>query len=148
MAKGSSVGQDYITPDLFESVCEFIAEGSPARKYPFQDHGKTCRTFYRWLDSRATEQQRQQYAYAMTVYRTEKMFEDILDIADDSDDARLKVDARKWMLGKMNPKRYSDKLTVAGDAENPIMTANVDLTEAQRIAMEKELMAKYGLESE
>ena len=26
--------------------------------------------------------------------------------------ARLQIDARKWILGKMNPKKYSDKQTV------------------------------------
>jgi len=121
MAKRSnSAKADYITPELFDYICDFIADGNPARKYPFEKHQKTCRTFYRWLDTAATDEQRQRYAHAMTVYRAEKMFEDILDIADGSDDARLKVDARKWMLGKMNPKKYSDKLTVAGDAENPL----------------------------
>jgi hypothetical protein len=132
MAKGSNKAKaDYVSAELFESVCEFVSEGSPARKYPFHEHGKTCRTFYRWLDSQATEQQRQQYAHAMTVYRTDKMFEDILDIADGSDDARLRVDARKWMLGKMNPKRYSDKLTVAGDADNPIAVTGQLITKIE-----------------
>nr|WP_218955665.1 hypothetical protein [Acinetobacter sp. YH12069] len=43
----------------------------------------------------------------------------MLDIADSAEEetasiakARLQIDARKWILGKMNPKKYSDKQTV------------------------------------
>lgn len=65
--------------------------------------------------------------------------EEILEIADDSardvvvDEngaektnhevvarARLRVDARKWLMSKIAPKRYGDKLIHAGDAENPM----------------------------
>jgi len=61
--------------------------------------------------------------------RQGKIFEDILDIADDSSDdsvvtengnvvfnhefaarSRIKIDARKWMLGKMNPKKYGERI--------------------------------------
>jgi hypothetical protein len=34
---------------------------------------------------------------------------------------RLRVDTRKWMLSKMLPKVYGDKLTHAGDPENPLL---------------------------
>lgn len=34
--------------------------------------------------------------------------------------ARLQVDTRKWLLSKLAPKKYGEKLTLAGDAENPI----------------------------
>lgn len=33
---------------------------------------------------------------------------------------RLRVDTRKWMLSKMLPKIYGDKVTVGGDPENPV----------------------------
>lgn len=35
---------------------------------------------------------------------------------------RLRVDTRKWMLSKMLPKIYGDKLELSGDAANPIKT--------------------------
>jgi len=35
---------------------------------------------------------------------------------------RLRVDTRKWMLSKMLPKIYGDKLELSGDQENPIKT--------------------------
>ena len=33
---------------------------------------------------------------------------------------RLQVDTRKWLLSKLAPKRYGDKLTLAGDEANPM----------------------------
>ena len=33
---------------------------------------------------------------------------------------RLQVDTRKWMLSKLAPKRYGDKVTLAGDEQNPL----------------------------
>lgn len=36
--------------------------------------------------------------------------------------ARLEVDTRKWMLAKMLPKVYGDKLEVSGNADAPVLT--------------------------
>ena len=33
--------------------------------------------------------------------------------------ARLRVDARKWLLSKLLPKVYGDKLALGGDADAP-----------------------------
>lgn len=33
---------------------------------------------------------------------------------------RLQVDTRKWLLSKLAPKKYGDKVTLAGDEENPM----------------------------
>lgn len=72
-----------------------------------------------------------EYARAMII-RSHKMFEEILVIADNSGEdtyidsegrervnheninrARLQVDARKWMLGKMQPGIYGDRIQIA-----------------------------------
>lgn len=68
--------------------------------------------------------------------RAENIFEEIIDIVDREDDDvridedgnehtnhdviqrdRLRVDARKWMLGKMQPKKYGDKVDITSDGE-------------------------------
>ena len=36
------------------------------------------------------------------------------------DRARLQVDARKWLLSKMRPDKYGDRLQVAGDKDAPL----------------------------
>ena len=33
-----------------------------------------------------------------------------------------RIDARKWTAMKLKPKKYGDKLALAGDADNPLKT--------------------------
>ena len=35
---------------------------------------------------------------------------------------KLQVDTRKWLLSKLAPKKYGEKLEVSGDAANPLVT--------------------------
>ena len=35
---------------------------------------------------------------------------------------KLQVDTRKWLLSKLAPKKYGDKLEVSGDPTNPLVT--------------------------
>ena len=34
---------------------------------------------------------------------------------------RLQVDTRKWLLSKMAPKKFGDKIEVSGDPANPLV---------------------------
>ena len=34
--------------------------------------------------------------------------------------SRLRIDARKWMAGKLRPKKYGERHIVAGDDESPL----------------------------
>lgn len=48
--------------------------------------------------------------------------------------SKLRVDARKWLMSKMAPKKYGDKITHAGDPENPmtlVPVINVSIGGAQ-----------------
>lgn len=40
--------------------------------------------------------------------------------ADMIEHRRLQVDARKWLLSKLAPKKYGDKVAIGGDPENPV----------------------------
>ena len=104
-------------------------------------------TFIDWLSK--DEGLAKQYAYACEE-RTEGIFDEMFDIADDSTDditeydlgegiksskvnqeniqrSRLRVDTRKWALSKMNPKKYGDasKLTLEG-GDKPIQISFED----------------------
>lgn len=106
---------DYL-PEVGDDICSLLATGESLNKI-CQRPGMPSRTsVYRWL--REYEQFRNNYARA-TEDRAESIFEEMLDIADGAEEetasiakARLQIDARKWILGKMNPKKYSDKQTV------------------------------------
>ena len=104
-------------------------------------------TFFSWIDN--NEALLEQYARAREA-RTDKMADEILEIADSSegdlyvDDngdtkidgntvqrARTQIDARKWLMSKMSPKKYGDKVQVAGDPDNPI-NVKFDITKVYR----------------
>jgi hypothetical protein len=60
----------------------------------------------------------------------------------DPQDKRLRCDNLKWLMSKLLPKRYGDRLLVAGDAENPLQVLHqqvsvVDLTDDQLAALDK-----------
>jgi hypothetical protein len=54
------------------------------------------------------------------------------------DRSRLGIETRKWILGRMKPKKYGDRLQLANDPENPIQGLTDDQIEAKLAA----LMAK------
>ena len=75
----------------------------------------------------------QRYARA-TEFRWDQMAEGLLQLAgrpclvDGKPDnalvqqLRLEVDTRKWLLSKMHPRRFGDRVEIAGDANAPIVT--------------------------
>ena len=55
---------------------------------------------------------------------------------------RLRVDARKWALSKMNPKKYGDKVDVTSGGEK-INNSNPYLTPDQKKLLDDELNSDY-----
>jgi hypothetical protein len=39
---------------------------------------------------------------------------------------KLQVDTRRWLLSKLAPKKYGDKLELSGDAENPLVISRIE----------------------
>jgi uncharacterized transporter YbjL len=95
---------------------------------------------FRWLESNETF--REQYARAREA-QADTLADEILEISDDGSNdwmtragkdqelawqlngehvqrSRLRVDSRKWFASKVAPKKYGDKLELAGDRENPL----------------------------
>ena len=56
----------------------------------------------------------------------------------DPQDKRVRCDNLKWLMSKLLPKRYGDKLLVAGDAENPlhVLHAQASLDNLSAVALE------------
>ena len=111
---------------IVDFVCNEIAEGKSLRSVLANNDNMPARnTFLEWIDN--DTKKANQYTRAMEL-RQDTIFEDILSIADNQEDDiievdgkelpnhniiqrdRLRVDSRKWMLGKMNAKKYGDKL--------------------------------------
>ena len=66
--------------------------------------------------------------------QVEAWSDELLKIADDPllepNDRRVRLDTRKWLMSKLHPQRYGEKVQVAGDPDNPIhhMVGVVDLS--------------------
>ena len=109
---------DY-TQEFADIICERIANGMSLRKVCAEDAALPDRsTVLRWLAKDEHEAFRGQYARAQDE-RADFYFEQTMEISDDAgtdrDDiakARLRVDTRKWVCARMNPKKYSDKLSI------------------------------------
>ena len=118
------------TQDLADRICQELSEGRSLRTICLQDDLPDARTVFRWL--RTNEQFCQQYARAKEE-STDAMSEDILALSDGAIDVikggaekkssalgqavRLQVDTRKWIMSKMKPKKYGDKLDMTSDGK-------------------------------
>jgi len=46
--------------------------------------------------------------------------------------ARLRIDSRKWLMSKMAPKKYGDRVEVAGNSDSPVRhSVKVEFVTAQ-----------------
>ncbi len=120
---------------LFDEIMELIESGDSLsdilkqnKEYP------TRRIFYKYM--KGDDDRIHKYARATSV-RADFLFDQILEIADKQDKDieiskdgieiinhnivnrnRLQIDSRKWVLSKMNPKKYGEKLDVTSDGES------------------------------
>ena len=126
--------------DIAKEIFKKISTGRSVHKI-CQEKGMPSRqTFYRWLGEH--EDFRYNYREALAL-REDYHFDEMLEIADMVEDdnvkiqkAKLMIDTRKWVLSRMNPKKYGDK---AGeyDADNveskpKSIVVNVGVQDARR----------------
>lgn len=117
---------------IVDLICERIADGQSVREIGRDDNFPAASTIFRWLSEHKEFQE--QYARAKEA-QAEHLAEEILDIADDASNdwierndtdgkflgwkengdaiqrSRLRVDSRKWLLSKLLPKKYGEKVT-------------------------------------
>jgi hypothetical protein len=111
-------------------------------------------TVLKWLREDVTFQR--QYAQAREA-QADALVDEMLDIADDRaldpKDRRVRIDTRKWLAGKLKPKKYGEKLLVGEDAENPLSKGTVEIDvfkladqmrEAKRLAAQAEPIMLEG----
>lgn len=111
------------TPALFDLICERMGNGESLRAICKGKDMPNKRTVLRWLEG--NEKLAEQYSAAQNL-RAEHYFDEIIDIADSKADpqkTRVQIDARKWVLSRMNPKKYGDKVTqeLTGTDGGPIV---------------------------
>ena len=118
------------TEEMGNLICDKLTEGISLRKLCMQDGFPAASTVYVWLDR--FPEFAEKYARAREA-ATEDMLEDILEIADrdglDPQEKRVRIDTRKWVMGRLKPKKYGDKQTVdVGNKEGETLRvdSNVD----------------------
>lgn len=122
------------TAEIGDIICERISEGQSLRKICDADDMPNKATVFRWLA--ANKEFSDQYARARET-QADTLFDEVLAIADQYDStadavnpdhinrARLRIDARKWMAGKLRPKVYGDKLDLdIGGAVNFVVSGD------------------------
>ena len=129
--------------EIADAICERIAEGDSLRTICFDDGYPDKATVFRWLAKHQTFSD--QYARAKEA-QTDAFAEEILDIADDASNdfmevhhgdnegwrengeairrSQTRIEARKWLMGKMRPKKYGDRVQteVTGADGGPIQS--------------------------
>lgn len=123
--------------DILQSIFVKISNGSSARQAIIESEISNA-AFFEWLQKDTSKQYAESYARACEI-RAEKLTDEILQIADEANAdivgvdektgkpivngeainrSRLKVDARKWLAGKLAPKKYGDKIDVTSNGES------------------------------
>jgi len=114
--------------EIWNSLIAEIISGRSVRSI-IKDPGMPGLTaLYEWIEN--DELKAKQYARACKI-RADLIFDEILDISDNTGNDlitldngkevvnhevinrdRLRVDSRKWMLARMNPKKYGEKIEI------------------------------------
>lgn len=129
------------TAALAETICSRLSAGESLRAICRDEHMPSQSMVFRWLES--NEPFREQYVRAREA-QADTLVDEILEISDDGSNdwmvregkdgeslgwqingehvqrSRLRVDSRKWFASKVAPKKYGDKLELAGDRDNPL----------------------------
>lgn len=129
---------------IFEHIFNQIVDGRALRNILKEDENMPpAVTFFEWISK--DSEKAKQYAYVCEL-RAEALFDEIIQIADDkSNDAlktdngevqnsefiqrsRVRIDARKWIASKLNPKKFGDKIdhTTAGEKITNVSILNID----------------------
>lgn len=141
------------TQAIADAICERVMSGETLRQVCASEGTPSRSTVHKWLA--ADPIFADQYARAMAV-RADDVFDEIFDIADDGQNdwmerrgadgemvgwqengealrrSALRVDARKWALSKMLPKKYGDKLELA--VTTPPSEGEIDAAIAAKLA--------------
>jgi len=143
------------TPEIGAAICDRLASGESMRNICDDPEMPCSSAVYVWLGKGDQETDTDlsaftaQYARAREA-QAEAVFDDLLEIADDGRNdwmdkqvgrevvrvpdpealqrSRLRVDTRKWILARMKPKRYGDKITqeLTGQGGSEIKLTVVD----------------------
>lgn len=118
--------------EIADLICDALADARSLRSICLDDGMPSQSTVFRWLADDRYASFRERYARAREA-QADAIFDEILDIADDGTNdwverrredgsvdtvldhehvqrSKLRIEARRWMAGKLRPKVYGDKI--------------------------------------
>jgi hypothetical protein len=122
-------------PAVATKICEQLSEGISLREICRQDGMPPWQTVYSWMERDASLVEAIARAREIGY---DALAEECLKIADDGTNdyvegergpqlnsehiqrSKLRIETRLKLLAKWNPKKYGERVQVAGDAENPL----------------------------
>lgn len=117
------------TQAMADLICDHLTEGKSLRAICRAADTPNASTILKWLGQ--YPEFAAQYARAREK-QADTLFDEIVGIADEAGftseriaKARLQIDARKWVAGKLRPKKYGEKQLFGSDPENPLPTTPV-----------------------
>lgn len=136
------------TTDISQRICDQLADGKSLRSICLAEDMPCTATVMNWLLQGEKEVEGGQFRTFLEHYaqardsQAEYYADEVVDIADgskaeDVQQARLRIDARKWIAGKLKPKKYGDKFVqeLTGKDGGPIQTESPsELEIARKIA--------------
>lgn len=142
------------TEELAAKICSELAEGKSLRTVCKAEDMPSKTTIFRWLSLDNKEEWgksfRDQYARAKQE-AADAMADELLDIVDDGHNdwmevhfngytktvvdqeavqrSKLRAETRKWLMSKMKPKKYGDKLDLTSDGKRlrtePVVVSSI-----------------------
>lgn len=126
-----TVPTDRLNKVGIEAICEYVANGDSLNSWA-KLNDFTLQTVQNWIDG--DEKRSGKYAKARDK-RSEAVFEALDGICMEAlaesrglnsgpivAAYRLKIDTIKWKLARMAPKKYGEKIEIAGDPDAPLIT--------------------------
>ena len=137
------------TPELWDTICERIASGESLRAITRDPTMPDWSTVWRWMSGHViaipdNERERMWIAYrACREIQADALREDIQDLGDQliSKDgagqevtrdanainaARVRIDARKWIAERQNPRRWGNKQEISGPDGGPLQVSVIN----------------------
>lgn len=118
---------------IFDTICDKIIEGKSLRSILSEEGMIPLKTFFIWIKD--DEEKSNQYARAKEIC-AELELDEIKEIANHTEEDhtaftganvvqrdRLRIDAIKWRMAKMSPKKYGEKITaeITGKDGQPLI---------------------------
>jgi hypothetical protein len=138
------------TQEIADEICVRISGGESLRSIVLGSHMPDRATVFRWLV--ANQIFRDQYARAREAH-ADSLVDDMLAIADaeyESNEAitaaRLKIDTRKWLAGRMSPKKYSEqKMALTGPSGDGPVQIEMQVIDPSTLAPDAMLQIQEAL---